>query len=196
MPSDVFDATLEVLKELCYRGTQKEVNLNGNGESLLDKHFFERAYRVKQVMGDRSVGFCTNGVNMTPEIADALVALDLNYVDVSPHSPWHARRAVDMLVSAGLTKGQVNFGAILQPHNWAGQLDEDDSVTVRLQLQCDPLIEGRGYVQAEGHITPCCYDYRLLGAFTHVEDKDVLDKPMDRFEICDTCHQVIPEGCV
>jgi len=59
-------------------------------------------------------------------------------------------------------------------------------------MQCDPLIQGMGYISSEGWLTPCCYDYRLLGAYGHVNDKDLLEKEIKPYELCKTCHQAIP----
>jgi len=193
MSGSIFDKTLEILKELVSRGTQREVNLNGNGEALLDPAFIERADRVKSIVGTRSVQVCTNGLNMTPELAGRLANSGVDRVDLSPHSPYHVRRAVDMFIDAGIAFGVVNMGAVTSPHNWAGQLDEKDSVTVRIKADCLPLIEGRGYVLAEGNITPCCYDYQNLGVFGHVEDADILEREYGPYMLCNGCHQEIPE---
>jgi len=60
------------------------------------------------------------------------------------------------------------------------------------KIVCHPLIEGRGYIQADGNITPCCYDYRDLGKYGTVFDKDILQKEIKPFALCKTCHQQIP----
>lgn len=197
MCDEVFDRTLEVLKMLCDRGTQREVNMNGNGESCLDPDLPERIRRVKDIVGPkRKVAMCTNGVNMTFEMAKELRECGLDQLDLSPHSPYHARKAVIHMVKAGWGgHGVINNGPINASHNWAGQLEPEHTIECMLNgLKCDPLIEGRGYVQAEGGITPCCYDYRNLGVFGNIFDEGLLDRPMKPYILCYTCHQRIPEG--
>jgi len=197
MCDEVFDRTLEVLKMLCDRGTQREVNMNGNGESCLDPDLPERIRRVKDIVGlDRKVGMSTNGVNMTYELAKALKDSGLDQLDISPHSVYYARRAVIYMVKAGWAgHGIINNGPINASHNWAGQLEPEHSIECQLNgLKCDPLIEGRGYVQAEGNISPCCYDFRNLGVFGNIFDEGLLDRPMKPYRLCYTCHQRIPEG--
>ncbi len=56
-------------------------------------------------------------------------------------------------------------------------------------MQCDPLIDGRAYVQSEGDVVPCCYDYRNLGRIGHVFDQDILERELKPFALCETCHQ-------
>jgi MoaA/NifB/PqqE/SkfB family radical SAM enzyme len=55
MDEATFERSLYWLQMLCDLGTQKEVNLNGNGESLLDPQIPERIRRVKDIMGERRV---------------------------------------------------------------------------------------------------------------------------------------------
>ena len=93
MEDDIFERTLHWLKILCFQGTQREVNLNGNGESTLDPQLIERIKKIREIVGDRQIMFCTNGVNMSVKLAMDLRASGIDRVDISPHSPWHARRA-------------------------------------------------------------------------------------------------------
>ncbi len=191
MLDDVFERSLEWLGELVRRGTQKEVNLNGNGESLLDPKFLERAKRVKQAMGTRTVMLCSNGLLVTDEMARAIKETGIDRMDLSPHSPYHARKAVYYLGKHKIY-GVLNVGSILQSHNWAGQLPDEDQYDFGLKILCHPLIEGRGYIDSDGFATPCCYDYLRKGKFGSVFDDDLLDVEYGRFELCDTCHQQIP----
>jgi len=191
MTDKVFDKTLELLQELVNRDTQKEINMNGDGESFLDPQLAYRVKRVKYIMGERRVCLCTNGVNMTHAVCRALKDAGLDQLDLSPHSPAHARKAAIIMIKVGIP-GVVNDGVIIQSHNWAGQLEPENQIECLLSNQCDPLIEGRGYVLREGAITPCCYDYRNLGVFGNVFHDDILDRPIRPFELCKTCHQKIP----
>jgi hypothetical protein len=194
MDNKVFDASLELLQELVNLGTQKEVNLNGNGESFLDAQLITRIQRTKRVMdGKGTVMLCTNAIMMTDHMAQELKDAGLDRIDLSIHSPYHARRAVDILSNAGLY-GVVNTGVILTSHNWAGQLEQQHRIrNDRLpKIDCAPLIEGRGYIQSEGNISPCCYDFRNLGVFGGVFDSDILDRIYGPYSLCDGCHQKIP----
>lgn len=192
MTDEIFEASLYWLKRLCENGTQMEVNLNGTGESCLDPQLIPRIRKVKDVMCDRLVQFCTNGVNMTEILAKKLRDSGIDRVDLSAHSAYHARRAIQIMAKAGIN-GILSMGAILQPHNWAGQLELEHSVDCKMEIKCDPLIEGRGYVQKEGDLTPCCYDYRSLGVFGHVKDDDLLTRKIYPYQLCFQCHQKIPK---
>lgn len=191
MDEPTFERSLYWLQMLCDLGTQKEVNLNGNGESLLDPDLPSRIRRVKDIMGDRRVCMCTNGTHMTYEMACKIRDAGIDQCDLSPHSPFHARKAAIAMMQAKLT-GIINMGSIVMSHNWAGQLEPHNSIEMIFSCQCDPLMEGRGYIQREGGISPCCYDFRGLGQFGTVFDEDLLEHPIFPYSLCATCHQVIP----
>lgn len=191
MSDRVFDKSLELLQELINRGTQLEVNMNGDGESFLDPQLAYRIKRTKHIMGEGKVCLCTNGLNLTLEVCQALKDAGLDQLDLSPHSAWHARKAAVIMIKVGIP-GVINDGVIISSHNWAGQLEPENQIECLLKNQCDPLIEGRGYILKEGNITPCCYDYRNLGVFGSVFDEDILDHPIKPYELCKTCHQKIP----
>ena len=195
MSDDIFEASLAWLKYLVKKKTQKEVNLNGNGESLLDPQIFNRIKSAKEIMqGYAPVQLCTNGIAMSKKIAENLRLAGIDRIDVSPHSPFHARKAIFKLQAAGIG-GVVNYGAIGQSHNWAGQLEPEYQIPQPpSNVYCKPLIEGRGYIQSEGNVSPCCYDYRNLGTYGHVFDIDLDKKPMVPFELCNECHQIIPDS--
>lgn len=192
MSEEVFKKTCELLQKLCDQGTQREVNLNGNGESLLDYRLLERIPVIREIVGDRHIGLSTNGVLVTKKMAIDLFKSGITQVDISPHSPYHARKAAHNMYNAGMRKGIVSMGCIVMSHNWAGQLEQEHQINCMLSNYCEPLIEGRGYVLNEGNITVCCYDYRNLGVYGTVFDEDILDHPIKPYELCHTCHQIIP----
>ncbi len=84
MDEATFDRSLYWLQMLCDLGTQAEVNLNGNGESLLDPDLPARIRRVKDIMGDRRVCMCTNGTHMTYEMACKIRDAGIDQCDLSP----------------------------------------------------------------------------------------------------------------
>jgi len=195
MSDTVFDRSLELLQDLVNRDTQMEVNMNGTGESFLDPQLVRRTARVKKIMGERRVCLCTNGVNMTLEVCKGLKDAGMDQLDLSPHSPAHARTAAIIMIKVGIP-GMINDGVIIRSHNWAGQLEPENRIECLLKGQCDPLIEGRGYILKEGNITPCCYDYRNLGVFGTIFDEDILNRPIRPYALCETCHQVIPDDII
>jgi hypothetical protein len=192
MSGEVFEKALGWLQELVDQGTQQEVNLNGNGESTLDPDLPARASMVVDIVGDRQVSFCTNGVSMTMALAKELKAAGIKRVDLSVHNAFYTRMATDILLEVGIL-GTINGGAIAAPHNWARQIDPRYQVKAVRPIPCNPLIEGRGYVQSNGNLSPCCYDYRGLGTFGTVFDQDLLDRPIRPYELCASCHQFVPE---
>lgn len=194
MTDDVFNRTCEVLKELVKRGTQREIHLNGNGESTLDYQLIERIGKIREIVGQKiHIGLSTNGILITKDFAKELANSGLTQLDISPHSPYHARRAAHYMFASGLKRGMVSMGCMIMSHNWAGQLEKEHQVNCQLKVQCDPLIEGRGYVLSEGNITPCCYDYENLGVYSSVWDNNVLNVQIKPFMLCHNCHQVIPK---
>jgi len=192
MSDETFERALHYLRILVMNGTQDTINLNGDGESCLDPQLPQRIRMVKDITGGIMVNMCTNGVNMTPELARSIADAGIDRCDLSPHSPFHARRALRYMANAGI-RGVINYGAITASHNWAGQLEPENSVPCNITNACDSLIEGRGYILTEGNVTPCCYDYRNLGAFGSVYDDDLLEQPIRTFELCGACHQRIPK---
>ena len=194
MPDAVFEASIDILKILVKRGTQKELNLNGNGESLLDPKLLTRIKRLREEFGSKlMLQFSTNAILLNPSMASGLKDAGINRIDLSPHKPKYVRKAVCYLSQAGI-RGYINNGPMYCSHNWAGQLEPENTIPIEPKgVPCDPLIEGRVYIHSEGDIVPCCYDYRALGKIGSVFDKYILSRELKPFELCEKCHQVIPE---
>lgn len=191
MSMETFEAALRILKKTVEAGTQAEVNLNGNGESLLHPDLVEMVKGVREVVGpERVVKLTSNGLLLTPAIARALNEAGLSALDISIHSPKHVRQAVHVLRGVPMN-GTLAIGAVLYPHDWAGQVD-DGVKYCGAAIPCDPLMAGYAYIQAEGTISPCCYDYRNLGTFGTVHDEDIMDREYGRYALCDSCHQMVP----
>jgi hypothetical protein len=192
MTDEIFNLSLSLLDKLVKAGTQREVNLNGIGESLLDPQLIERVIATKKVMKDLPVMFCTNGVLMDERLARDLKDTGIDRVDVSAHDAYHARKCADILTEVGMN-GVISDGAIKSSHNWADQLEPEHRIKMRFTLPC-PIAEGNGYINSEGGLSPCCYDYRNLGEFGTVFDEDIMDVEIKTFSLCKTCHQTLPEG--
>ena len=192
----VFERCIELLDALIERGTQKELNLNGNGESLLDPQIANRIKKLRDIFGDElKLQFSTNGVLLNRAIGYKLKEAGIDRIDISPHKPEAVRHAVDVMKEVKI-RGYVNNGPLINSHNWAGQLEPENCVRFLPAMQCDPLIDGRAYIQSEGDVVPWCYDYRSLGRIGHVTDSDILERELKPFALCKTCHQnqVAPQG--
>ena len=190
MSDAVFDRSLELLAELVRRGTQKELNLNGNGESLLDPQLLKRIKHIRELVGNKiKVQMSTNAVLLTQDMARNLAETGIDCVHLSPHKPEYVRKAVCHMMTSGL-KGAINFGPMFPSHNWAGQLEPENRVIIEpMGVSCEPVEQGRAYIQSEGDVVPCCYDYRNLGRIGHVFDVDILEREVKHFVLCKTCHQ-------
>lgn len=195
MTNPVFYRSLELLSHLVSSNTQQEINLNGNGESLLDPDIFKRIKEVKDIMGCGKVQLSTNATLLTESNVEKLKETGIDEIHISLHDIAAVRLAVIRLHEAKIPF-IINTGTFAYSHNWAGQLEEENSVPKKYLpiIDCDPLIEGRGYISSEGFISPCCYDYQLLGSFAHVEDymDKILDTNYTDFSLCNTCHQKLP----
>jgi hypothetical protein len=193
MSDEVLGASMQWVSKLLAAGTQQEVNLNGNGESFLDPLLLHRIRHMREVFGKEiRISLSTNGLIMSDDTARKLKDSGLSDISVSVHRAEAARKAGQVLATNGV-KGTFNFGAINQPHNWAGQLDPEMSCRILPNIDCHPLMEGRGYISVEGNVSPCCYDYRFLGVFGTVFDADLLEHEIKPYSLCATCHQKIPD---
>ena len=195
MTDAVFERCVEIVKKLSDQGTQKELNLNGNGESLLDPQLVERIARLRETLGaDMQIQLSTNATLLTPQLAADLKKAGIDRIDLSPHKPAAVRFAVCYLLTNGI-KGVINTGPMFVSHNWARQLEPENCIPIEPPgKRCDPLIDGRAYIQSEGDVVPCCYDYRNLGKIGHVFDDDILERELKPFELCEQCHQILPDG--
>lgn len=199
MREEVFEASLELLALLVGLGTQGDtINLNGNGESLLDPDLPARVKRVKDLMGPkRTVQMATNGKRLTERLAMDLADAGLDNLEVSPHDPMAAARALHIAHRMGL-EAKFTIGTVVAPHEWAGQ-HRWLPLGVTFRIPCDPLIEGRLYIQSDGSLVPCCYDFQnlsRLGSVTQPQG-EIMKIELKPFNLCRTCHQDPPgwENC-
>lgn len=193
MQDDVFDAACSVIKQTVKNGTQKEVWMNGIGESFLDKQLFKRIAIIRSIIGkDRFLGMSTNATLISKNNIDAICDCGLSQLDISLHSPEAVRKALPLLKNKKI-KVLLTKGAVEPSHNWCGQLEPENEIELndKIKSDCPLVVEGRGYVSVEGIITPCCFDYRNLGAYGTVFASDIFDKEIKHFELCKTCHLTI-----
>ena len=192
MSDEIFGWACHILQELVDRGTQgKILNMNGNGESLLDPDVVQRARMLKSIVGqDRKLQFSTNGIRLTLRLAMDLRAAGVDNIEISPHSVLHAAAAAQHIGRARFSEININLGTIGAPHEWAGQkrwLPHGEQLVP--EERCIPLKEGRIYIQSDGSVVPCCYDYQILSGVGHISDTDILEQELVPYELCKSCHQ-------
>jgi uncharacterized protein involved in tolerance to divalent cations len=65
-------------------------------------------------------------------MAKDLKAAGIKRIDLSLHNAYAARKAAEILLQNGMA-GILAAGAIASPHNWAGQIEPEHRVQVRIR---------------------------------------------------------------
>lgn len=199
MTMETFNAALEFVRFCVKKGTQQELNLFGVGEPTLNPLLPEMIRTARGVLPlSKAVHINTNGNTMTRELALKLKEAGLTACDVTIHptiSEAKLRRVTETLrifKKVGMS-GQISMDGVLQPNNWAGQVDwfEPD-----YEYACPWLHKGQITIQSDGGITPCCFDAFAQGVIgsVFVSRPDQLD--IKEFNLCKTCHQKPPRSIV
>lgn len=184
---DVFERTLEHVAYLCAKGTQGEVSLTGIGEAILHPRFIEAAFRVREVVQGRQITMATNGVAMTPALAEVLAKLRV-VTYVSTHRPEKAGVAWEMLKNAGAITG-LNTSFVDSSIDWAGQMKWHVAAKTH---PCTYLGLGWGVVRQDGALNACCMDAH--GKFKLASVWDELGSLVTRpIGLCGACHLSVPE---
>lgn len=153
------DAALSWVRHFVRAGTQRELHLNGIGESTLHPQFAEFVHLAREALGwDRKLHLATNGITFSkhPELAGAIAASKVE-VSVSLHRPEKATFALVALRKAGIL-GAVHCDAAVTGTDWAGQVPEWTPVVQTQTYPCHYLALGRVAVLADGRISTCCMD--------------------------------------
>lgn len=196
MADETFVKSIEWARFFKARGTQGSLNLAGIGESTMHPKFIEYiAHARKQLGEDQELVLATNGVNMTPELAQAMaeangpmdVANGINVfkVFVSLHRPEKAGPAVGMVGDTGLLAG-VSADPSVSSTDWAGQIKW--RVTAKRGVPCPWVRGGWGIVLSDGRISRCSFDGTGIGVFAHVND-DLTLAQTSPYSLCRSCHQ-------
>lgn len=189
------DMTMETFKQsllwanyFIRKGTQKELNLAGIGESTLHPEFETMVRMAHKVVNgtDCKLILATNGIEIVkrPELADVLKECDV-WTWVSLHRPEKAGPAVEILKKAGVLRG-VSADPSMSSIDWAGQVDWFVSTNVKGQ-KCFWTHEGRVVALADGRISRCCLDAEGIGVLGNVYD-DLTMLSTGPYDLCLNCH--------
>lgn len=181
-----FERTLEHVAYLCEKGTQGEVSLTGIGEAILYPRFIEALFRVREVVGPRNIVLATNGVAMTPAIAEVLAKMRV-ITFVSTHRPEKAGVAWEMLKKAGAIGG-LNTAFVDSSISWAGQMKWHTSAPVQ---PCTYLGAGWAVVRQDGALNACCMDAHGKHRLATVWD-DLGSLRTQPIPLCASCHLTVP----
>lgn len=186
MAWETFERTLEHVAYYVRQGTQGEVSLTGIGEAILYPRFVEAVFRVRETIGHRNLVLATNGVAMTPEIAETLSKLGV-ITFVSTHRPEKAGPAWEMLKKAGAFGG-LNTAFVDSSIDWAGQVKWHVSGKVH---ECTYLGAAWAVVRQDGSINACCMDAHSKHKLASVWDEPgtLLTRAIG---LCANCHLSVP----
>jgi hypothetical protein len=187
MAWETYERTLEHVAYYVAQGTQTEVSLTGIGEAILHPRFIEAVFRLREVIEGRQITMATNGVSMTPQLAEVLAKLRV-VTYVSTHRPEKAGTAWQMLKDAGAITG-VNSAFVDSSIDWAGQVKWHVAAESR---PCSYLGMGWAVVRQDGSVNACCMDahgkHRLASVWDEVGSMMTRATPL-----CGACHLTVPE---
>lgn len=188
MSEENWRKSMDLVRHYVDAGTQgDELNIVGIGESLMHPNFVEYAAEARSVIGwDRRLVITTNGLLVTEEIADALVPLRPT-IFVSAHRPEKAGPAIEILKQRNIIAG-VSFDPSISAVDWAGQVDWFVSAP---ESMCPWVVNGHGFIMADGRISTCCFDSTGEGVIGTV-DSDPDELVTAPYSLCEGCHQKHP----
>jgi hypothetical protein len=185
MTQDHFLKALSWVVEFKRRGTQRDVNLAGIGESTLHPDFVRMVHLAREYLGqDFQLVFATNGLLMTDELAREIAPANPT-VFVSLHRPEKAGPAIEALRKYGLLAG-VSADPSISSTNWAGQVDYH--VSAPKGRPCSWVTGGKVFMFADGRISRCAFDASGVGVIGHIED-GLSKLETSPYVLCRTCDQ-------
>jgi len=186
MPMETFKKAIEFIKYFSDKGTQKEVNLFGVGESLLNPDLIEMVKIAREnLSAAMPVHLNTNGGLMTEKIANDLDNY-LDQLDITAH------KARDAITAYQICRGHkyklgMSIDFLTQYNDWAGQVDWFKS---EQKYECPWLRDGQAFIMSDGNISTCCFDAFARGIIGNVFDSDPSELTVQPFKLCETCHQL------
>jgi len=192
MTWEIFEKTVEWIKVLCEKGTQREVNLFGIGESTLHPELVAMVKYAREKIPFRiPLHMNTNGILMTKELAIGIKEAGINHVDITGHDHYHTAKTIRIFREVGIV-GELTYDFVTRPHDWAGQIDwfKVDKTFYDPGV-CPWLGNGQVMVMSDGNITKCCIDAFGQGIMGTIFD-DITTFEMLPFELCKKCHHTIP----
>ena len=192
MRMNVFERAIEWVKYFSNQGTQKELNLFGIGEPLLNENIVEMVGIARiNVPMSQSVHLNTNGILMERDLAGKLKEAGISSIDITGHHPYHTAKTIRILQGFNIP-GQLSVDFMVRPNNWAGQVDWFES---QYRYKCPWVEKGQVMIMSNGDVTTCCIDAQGLGVVGNVDD-DVSKMDLEPFELCGSCHHDVPERII
>lgn len=187
MPMDIYVRCLEWVRKFVERGTQRELNLCGIGESTMVPDFLERVRLAREYAGfHTALVFATNGLLITEDLAKALKPFK-PLVGVSAHRPEKAGPAIEILKKHGLLSW-ISVDPSSSAIDWAGQVKWFVSAKPE---PCPWIMYRRAFVMSDGRMSACCLDGTGDEAFGNIltfnEDTDLTGP----YKLCATCNQTL-----
>lgn len=184
MTERVFLQALRWAATFVARGTQRELNLAGIGESTLHPEFVRFVFLAREIVGDGcELVLATNGILMTDDLADAIAPSRIR-VYVSNHRPEKAGPATEAVKRAGIHAGNSN-DPVEHGTNWAGQVNWHVSAEPR---PCMWVRGGKVFAMSDGRVAQCSFDGTGEDPIGSVfDDLDTLRcRP---YRLCPSCDQ-------
>lgn len=185
---EIFERALMHVEYYVRAGTQGELSLTGIGEAILHPRFIEALALCRETIGpDRLLVLSTNGVAMTPEIAQAMAAQRVRAY-VSEHRPEVAVPAARMLTAHGV-QTSFNHAFVDSSIDWAGQVDWHVSGPRHV---CTYLKSGWAVIRQNGSVDACCQDAHDLHPIATVWDEPG-SWQTHAIPLCGSCHLIVPK---
>jgi len=187
MDKDTLESALEWVNQFALNGTQSEVYLSGMGESLLHPKVYDYIKLARASLPMRvKIKLNTNGNSMTFGVARMLKDCGIDGITISDHKAKSTAVSIIVLKEVGIPFS-VSRGAVLEPHNWAGQVNWHKA---DYTFPCTWQHNGMASVLYDGRISSCCIDAFGKGVIGHVDD--AIDKVEQKpFSLCGACHHEI-----
>jgi len=185
MSEDVYLSAMDWVRHFAARGTQREVNLAGIGESTMHPDFVRYVALARDAIGERGdVTMATNGLLITDELAVAIKPFRPR-IWVSMHRPEKAGPAIEVLKRHGLCAG-YSADPSLASIDWAGQVAWH--VSAAPHMKCDWIVDGRAFLMADGRVSACCLDASGAGVFAELPHNALDQEYTSPYSLCRTCH--------
>lgn len=185
MTLKTFNKALEFVRYFSVKGTQRELNLFGVGEPLLNVNLIEMVKLAREnLSANKPVHLNTNGQLMTEQIANDLDNY-LDQLDITAHKPRDAIKAYQICRGHKYKLG-MSIDFLIRYNNWAGQVDWFESEE---HYECPWLKNGQAFIMSNGDISTCCFDAFAKGIIGNVYQSKPWELNVTPFELCKTCHQ-------
>ncbi|MDR4509901.1 MAG: radical SAM protein [Candidatus Brocadiaceae bacterium] len=197
MSEEIFQKVLNHLTKI----RQKLLILHNFGEPLLHpnlERFVSMAFNCGLLPG-----FSTNGLLLTEDRFDALVAAGLHWMCISVHNSESAEKYRDFLACAR-KKGVVLFARnftdtsylmdertyvpLTEKHDFAGTVPTSNEKNTGRNgyKHCDFLLKSYYVVLWDGSVVACCNDERGITKLGHIDSIEIIShKP--KYSLCDNC---------